>query len=74
VTDDGPGIPPEEHARVFDRFYRRAGSAPPGSGLGLAIVKTIADAHGAMLTLSAGPDGRGLRVVVAFPPAASTGE
>jgi two-component system, OmpR family, sensor kinase len=72
VTDNGPGIPPDEHARVFDRFYRRAGSAPPGSGLGLAIVKTIADAHGATLSLSAGADGRGLRVVVAFPPAAST--
>ncbi len=69
VTDSGPGIPPEERARVLDRFYRRAGSAPPGSGLGLAIVKAIADAHGATLTLTAGPDGRGLKVVVSFPPA-----
>jgi two-component system, OmpR family, sensor kinase len=68
VTDTGPGIPPEERARVFDRFYRRAGAAPPGSGLGLAIVKAIADAHGAVLTLGGGPDGRGLRVVVTFAP------
>jgi two-component system OmpR family sensor kinase len=68
VTDSGPGIPPEERGRVFDRFYRRAGSAPPGSGLGLAIVKAIADAHGATLTLTAGLDGRGLRVIVSFPP------
>ena len=68
VTDSGPGIPPEERARVFDRFYRRAGTAPPGSGLGLAIVKAIADAHGATLALAAGPDGRGLRVSVTFPP------
>ncbi len=68
VTDTGPGIPPEERARVFDRFYRRAGAAPPGSGLGLAIVKAIADAHGAALTLTGGPDGRGLRVIVTFPP------
>ena len=67
VTDSGPGIPPEERARVFDRFYRRAGSAPPGSGLGLAIVRAIADAHGATLTLATGPAGRGLRVSVAFP-------
>ncbi len=67
VTDSGPGIPPEERARVLDRFYRRAGTAPPGSGLGLAIVKAIADAHGATLTLTAGPDGRGLRVIVLFP-------
>jgi two-component system OmpR family sensor kinase len=67
VTDSGPGIPPEERARVLDRFYRRAGTAPPGSGLGLAIVKAIVDAHGAALTLTAGPDGRGLRVIVSFP-------
>jgi two-component system OmpR family sensor kinase len=67
VTDTGPGIPPEERARVFDRFYRRAGAAPPGSGLGLAIVKAIADAHGATLTLTGGADGRGLRVIVSFP-------
>jgi len=70
VTDSGPGIPPEERARVIDRFYRRAGTAPPGSGLGLAIVKAIADAHGATLTLTAGPERRGLRVIVSFPPAA----
>lgn len=69
VTDSGPGIPAEERARVLDRFYRRAGAAPPGSGLGLAIVKAIADAHGATLTLTSGPDGRGLRVIVSFPPA-----
>jgi two-component system OmpR family sensor kinase len=68
VTDSGPGIPPEERSRVFDRFYRRAGTAPPGSGLGLAIVKAIADGHGATLTLTSGPDGRGLRVIVSFPP------
>lgn len=71
VTDSGPGIPPEERARVFDRFYRRAGTALPGSGLGLAIVKAIADAHGAGLTLTSGPEGRGLRVVVTFPAAAA---
>jgi two-component system OmpR family sensor kinase len=68
VSDNGPGIPPEERSRVLDRFYRRAGTAATGSGLGLAIVKAIADAHGATLTLTAGPDGRGLRVIVAFPP------
>ena len=70
VTDSGPGIPPEERARVFDRFYRRAGTTPPGSGLGLSIVKAIADAHGAVLTLTSGAEGRGLRVIVTFPAAA----
>ena len=70
VSDDGPGIPAAERERVFDRFYRRAGSVPPGSGLGLAIVKAIATAHQAELTLGEGLAGRGLSVVVTFPPAA----
>jgi two-component system OmpR family sensor kinase len=69
VTDDGPGIPPEERTRVFDRFHRRAGTGPPGSGLGLAIVKAIAEAHGATVSLGAGPGAKGLAVTVAFPPA-----
>jgi two-component system, OmpR family, sensor kinase len=69
VSDDGPGIPPAERARVFDRFYRRAGTAAPGSGLGLSIVKTIAEAHGATITLAEGPAGKGLSVTVSFPPA-----
>ena len=67
VTDDGPGIAPAERARVFDRFYRRAGTEPPGSGLGLAIVKAIADSHRATLTLGDGAGGRGLAVTVSFP-------
>ena len=72
VTDNGPGIPPEERARVFDRFYRQPGANAPGSGLGLAIVKTIAVAHRAQVELGAGDDGRGLTVTVTFaaaPPA-----
>ena len=67
VSDNGPGIPPEERERVLDRFYRRAGSQPPGSGLGLAIVKAIADAHGAAVQLGGGPSGKGLSVSVLFP-------
>ena len=66
VSDDGPGIPPEERERVFDRFHRRAVPAPPGSGLGLSIVKSIADAHGATLTLAGGASGKGLSVTVSF--------
>ncbi|MDR2614616.1 MAG: two-component sensor histidine kinase [Candidatus Accumulibacter sp.] len=49
VADDGPGIPPEERERVFDRFYRRGGGS--GAGLGLAIVKLIAQRHGATVRL-----------------------
>jgi len=71
VSDDGPGIAPAERARVFDRFYRRAGTAQPGSGLGLAIVKAVADAHRASVQLGDGLNGRGLAVTVRFPPDAA---
>jgi two-component system OmpR family sensor kinase len=71
VSDDGPGIPPEERERVFDRFYRRAGTMASGSGLGLSIVRTIAAAHGATLTLAESAGGQGLAVTVEFPSAAA---
>ena len=66
VADTGPGIPAEERARVFDRFYRRGGTAEPGTGLGLAIVKAIADRHRAHVVLGDAPGG-GLVVRVEFP-------
>ena len=72
VTDDGPGIPPAERARVFDRFHRSPGTRPSGSGLGLAIVRTIAEAHGATVRLGEGPEGKGLSVTVSFPPERQT--
>lgn len=67
VIDSGPGIPPDEHARVFDRFYRGAGAAEAatGSGLGLSIVRAIADRYGARVQLGEGMSG-GLRVSVEF--------
>jgi two-component system OmpR family sensor kinase len=70
VTDTGPGIPAEERARVFDRFYRLPGTGVQGSGLGLSIVKQIADSHRATIELGEPDQGRGLRVTVRFPPAA----
>ncbi len=66
VADTGPGIPVEDRARVFDRFYRRLGGAKSGSGLGLAIVKRIAQDHGVEVTLSDPPAGSGLVVTVRF--------
>ncbi len=67
VKDSGPGIPPEERQRVFDRFYRLPGAGAQGSGLGLAIVKQIADAHRAEVSLGEADHGKGLRVTVRFP-------
>jgi two-component system OmpR family sensor kinase len=67
VADNGPGIPAEERARVFDRFFRGADNREPGSGLGLSIVKRIADAHRAAIQLGAPDQGSGLVVTVRFP-------
>jgi two-component system OmpR family sensor kinase/two-component system sensor histidine kinase QseC len=64
VDDSGPGIAPEERARVFDRFYRAAGREEAGSGLGLAIARGIGEQHGATIGLSGSPlGGLGARVV-----------
>src|ERR1700729_373543 len=52
VSDTGVGIPPQERARIFDRFYRGERSAQtPGHGLGLSIAETIAHLHGFTLTV-----------------------
>ena len=69
VEDTGPGIPPAERERVFDRFYRASGAPAGGSGLGLAIVRRVADRHGASVALDDGAGGSGLRVTVRFPAA-----
>jgi signal transduction histidine kinase len=45
VQDTGPGIPEEEQARVFDRFYRGAKPSGHGAGLGLAIARALVEAH-----------------------------
>jgi len=67
ISDNGPGIPPEERGRVFDRFYRAPGNDADGSGLGLAIVQEIAELHGATVELREGPGAVGTEVRVAFP-------
>ena len=66
VEDDGPGIPPEERGKVFDRFYRVAGSGQPGSGLGLAIVHEVAQRHRARIAIEGGEGGRGTAFLVSF--------
>jgi two-component system OmpR family sensor kinase len=68
VEDTGPGIPPAERARVFDRFYRGEGATEGGSGLGLPIVRRIAERHGGRVELADARAGTGLRVRVILPP------
>ncbi|MBB4844982.1 two-component system OmpR family sensor kinase [Paucibacter oligotrophus] len=68
VEDGGPGIPPEQRERVFERFYRGDSHEPvQGSGLGLAIVQSIARAHGATIGLAQSAQLGGLRLEVKFP-------
>lgn len=69
VRDTGPGIPEAERERVFDAFYRIAGSEEIGSGLGLSIVSAIAQRLGARITLDySDPESRsGLCVQLELP-------
>lgn len=66
VTDTGPGIPPQDAAKVFERFVRGDGTHGEGSGLGLAIVREIATLHRAHVVLEDAPE-RGARFVLRFP-------
>ena len=74
VSDNGPGIPPEDLARVFERFYRvdKSRGRPGGTGLGLAIVKHLADLHGGSVRVRNGERGGAIfevRLPLARPPA-----
>lgn len=69
VADTGAGIPADELPRVFERFYRAAGSRsshPEGSGLGLAIVRSIMELHGGGAEIESEP-GQGTTVRLRFP-------
>jgi signal transduction histidine kinase len=72
VKDDGPGIAPELHDAVFERFYRVPGVDEDGSGLGLSIVRRLVDFYGGAIALGRGIAGRGVGVSVEFPAAPTT--
>ncbi len=55
VIDDGPGVPPEEQDRIFERFYRKRGEKIAGSGLGLWISREIIRAHHGRIGVSSSP-------------------
>ena len=77
VSDQGPGISPQERALVFERFFRSTSArAMPGSGLGLAIVKQVVERHGGTLrvedTFPGGrPPGASMHVVLPGRPTRS---
>ena len=69
VTDDGPGIPEDDLARIFDRFYRAQRPRPGdsgGSGLGLAIAQRLVDLHGGSMSAE-NVEGLGARFTLALP-------
>ncbi len=69
VEDSGPGIPPGERDKVFERFYRVHGAISEGSGLGLAIVAEIVASHDGGVALREPESGKGLIVEVTLPAA-----
>ena len=67
VRDNGPGVPEQEHAKLFRRLYRREISrATPGYGLGLALVAAIAELHGGSVTIDS-RESAGFSIAVALP-------
>jgi two-component system sensor histidine kinase KdpD len=67
VADRGPGVPPEDLSRIFDKFYRTPGpEGVGGTGLGLSICKGIVEAHGGSIRAE-NREGGGLRMVITTP-------
>ncbi|WP_413812431.1 ATP-binding protein [Streptomyces sp. OE57] len=69
VIDQGPGMPPADRERAFDRFWRASDSHHDGTGLGLPIVHHLVHASGGQITLSAATPSGGLDAQVRLRPA-----
>ncbi|HLU58984.1 MAG TPA: HAMP domain-containing sensor histidine kinase [Pseudonocardia sp.] len=70
VEDDGPGIPPADRERIFDRFVRLSPEAGGGAGLGLALVAALVHGRGGVVSAGATPTGGG-RIEVRWPAVAA---
>ncbi|MBP5945309.1 MULTISPECIES: sensor histidine kinase [unclassified Pseudomonas] len=75
VSDEGPGIPEDERAKIFDMFYTaaRGDRGGQGTGLGLAICQGMVGAHGGRISVADGIDGRGTCITLHLPLQAQPG-
>ncbi|MHB8625802.1 MAG: ATP-binding protein [Aggregatilineales bacterium] len=67
VADRGPGLPPADLERVFEKFYRAPGARSGGTGLGLSICKGFVEAHGGTITAENRPTRGGARFTIRLP-------
>ena len=75
VSDEGPGIPEDERAKIFDMFYTaaRGDRGGQGTGLGLAICQGMVGAHGGRISVADGIEGRGTCITLHLPLQAQPG-
>jgi two-component system sensor histidine kinase KdpD len=75
VSDEGPGIPEEDRAKIFDMFYTaaRGDRGGQGTGLGLAICQGMVGAHGGHISVADGIEGRGTCITLHLPLPAQPG-
>ena len=66
ISDSGPGIPPGEQSRIFDRFYQLEAHVDQGTGIGLALVKELVELHYGKITLESTP-GSGATFLLTLP-------
>jgi two-component system sensor histidine kinase KdpD len=67
VADHGPGLVAGEENKVFEKFYRRPGTAPGGLGLGLSIARQLVEAHSGQIVAQNRADGSGARFSIRLP-------
>ncbi|WP_223502444.1 sensor histidine kinase [Pseudomonas sp. BF-R-24] len=75
VSDEGPGIPEQDRAKIFDMFYTaaRGDRGGQGTGLGLAICQGMVGAHGGRISVADGIEGRGTCITLHLPLQAQPG-
>jgi len=77
VDDEGPGVPPAERSRIFERFYRAGDEmtrVSSGIGLGLHLVRSVTEAMNGWIRVEDAPGGRGARFTLVLPRRVTAGD